>query len=255
MSEFWVSNKKFFCTYCRIYLQDNKISRQTHETGKKHKDNVAAYLRDVHTRSEEKGKANAETAAMMAIINQAASKQFAKDQRAKLEPHAAKHEPNIDDYGSGSRRSDQGGTSASDREAGKILDMLAKQREDKAEALRAKAAAESAAAKSEAGADENPHPYGEWSTLESAPSRGADAAGGEKRARDSGKSSHQPSWADDGDEEPEDNVKRFKVTEKVLSTAGTFGESEEAPAPVFKKRKAPRSSARRRDDQEREWAS
>ncbi|KAJ3178290.1 hypothetical protein HDU87_003602 [Geranomyces variabilis] len=253
MSEYWVSNKKFFCTYCRIYLQDNKISRQTHETGKKHKDNVAAYLRDVHTRTEEKGKANAETAAMMAIINQAASKQFARDQRAKLEPHATKHEPNIDDYGSGTRRSDQGGggPSASDREAGKILDLLAKQREDKAEALRAKAAAEAAAdGEGEGGGPESdPHPYGEWSTLETASSlRGADAAGGEKRPRESGKTSNQPSWADDGDEEPEDNVKRFKVTEKVLPTEGTFGESDEAPAPVFKKRKAPRSSARRRDD-------
>ncbi|KAJ3148042.1 hypothetical protein HDU86_007610 [Geranomyces michiganensis] len=249
MSDYWVSNKKFYCTYCRIYLQDNKISRQTHETGKKHKDNVAAYLRDVHTRTEEKGKANAETAAMMAIINQAASKQFAKDQRGKLEPHG-KHEPYFDDYGRGANSSfhrPEQGPSAADREAGKILDMLAKQREDKAEALRAKAAAESAADSGEP----DPHPYGTWSTLDPVPSlhsASANAVQGEKRARDSSKSSNQPSWADDGDEEPEDNVKRFKVVEKVLSSRDTFEENEDAPAPVFKKRKPPRNAARRRDD-------
>lgn len=52
MSEYWKSQAKFWCKFCKIYVTDNKISRQNHDNGKKHKDNVSMYLRDVDRRSK-----------------------------------------------------------------------------------------------------------------------------------------------------------------------------------------------------------
>ncbi|KAI9329268.1 hypothetical protein BDR26DRAFT_922985 [Obelidium mucronatum] len=62
MSERWVSNKKYFCEYCRIYIADNKPvefadkSRTLHETGLKHKGNIERHLTDVRKRDAEKRK-------------------------------------------------------------------------------------------------------------------------------------------------------------------------------------------------------
>ncbi|KAJ3295370.1 hypothetical protein HK104_002747, partial [Borealophlyctis nickersoniae] len=70
MSERWVSNKKYYCSYCKIYIQDNKASRNIHEGGKKHKEAVEMFLRDVHRRSENKSKQDQETRAMLERIEQ-----------------------------------------------------------------------------------------------------------------------------------------------------------------------------------------
>ncbi|KAI8921404.1 hypothetical protein DFJ77DRAFT_437446 [Powellomyces hirtus] len=233
MSEYWVANKKFFCIYCRIYLQDNKISRQTHESGKKHKDNVAGYLRDVHKRAEEKGKVDAETSAMMAKIEQAANKQYALDTRIKR--------PAGDDADAdftSSRPPAAYKATAGESEAGRVLDRLAKERADKA-------AAKALAAKAETvgGGDEESHPYGDWATVDTpAPPPPPPSK------QDPNAPANATVWADEGDEEPEDNVKSFKVKEKTLPLRDDDDDgAKSVAAPVFKKRKVAGAARKRAD--------
>ncbi len=38
MTEKWVSTPKWFCRYCKVWIADNKPSRQHHEQGAKHTD-------------------------------------------------------------------------------------------------------------------------------------------------------------------------------------------------------------------------
>ncbi|KAJ3026295.1 UNVERIFIED_CONTAM: hypothetical protein HDU68_005896 [Siphonaria sp. JEL0065] len=56
MADRWVSNKKYFCEYCRIFIADNKPSRTQHETGLKHKGNIEKHLTEVRKRDAEKRK-------------------------------------------------------------------------------------------------------------------------------------------------------------------------------------------------------
>ena len=48
MSEYWKSNAKKYCDYCKVWISDNKASINIHESGKNHKDNVKAKLEDVN---------------------------------------------------------------------------------------------------------------------------------------------------------------------------------------------------------------
>jgi hypothetical protein len=48
MSEYWKSNAKKYCDYCKVWISDNKASINIHESGKNHKDSVKAKLEDVN---------------------------------------------------------------------------------------------------------------------------------------------------------------------------------------------------------------
>ena len=41
MTEFWVSRSKFWCEYCKVWLDDSKNARARHEDGERHKAAVA----------------------------------------------------------------------------------------------------------------------------------------------------------------------------------------------------------------------
>jgi hypothetical protein len=43
MTEYWVSQAKFYCKYCNVWIADNKPSRQHHDTGVKHKEKVSLF--------------------------------------------------------------------------------------------------------------------------------------------------------------------------------------------------------------------
>lgn len=45
MTEYWVSQAKFFCKFCNIWIADNKPSRQHHDNGVKHKISIELYHR------------------------------------------------------------------------------------------------------------------------------------------------------------------------------------------------------------------
>ncbi|RIA94479.1 hypothetical protein C1645_561485 [Glomus cerebriforme] len=79
MSEYWVSQQKHWCQYCRIYIADNKPSRTMHEQGKKHKENVEKFLRDIRRRDHENRKEEEKTKRELERIERAAMKQYKKD--------------------------------------------------------------------------------------------------------------------------------------------------------------------------------
>ena len=56
MTEYWVSQAKHWCEYCRIYIGGSKQSIAFHEAGKKHKEIVELSLKDMRMRGREKRK-------------------------------------------------------------------------------------------------------------------------------------------------------------------------------------------------------
>ena len=54
MSEYWVSNKKYFCKYCNIYIADDKPSRTQHEGGLRNKGNVERFVRGLYKAGEKR---------------------------------------------------------------------------------------------------------------------------------------------------------------------------------------------------------
>ncbi|CAG8482488.1 12851_t:CDS:2 [Funneliformis mosseae] len=78
-SDYWISQQKHWCQYCRIYIADNKPSRTMHEQGKKHKENVEKFLRDIRRRDHENRKEDEKTKRELDRIERAAMKQYKKD--------------------------------------------------------------------------------------------------------------------------------------------------------------------------------
>ena len=56
MSEYWVSNKKYYCKYCEIYIADDAPSRQHHENGLRHKGNRDRFVRGLYKQGEKRKK-------------------------------------------------------------------------------------------------------------------------------------------------------------------------------------------------------
>lgn len=54
MSEFWVSHKKYYCTYCKIYISDDAPSKAQHENGLRHIGNKERFVRNLYKTSEKK---------------------------------------------------------------------------------------------------------------------------------------------------------------------------------------------------------
>ncbi|CAB4445659.1 unnamed protein product [Rhizophagus irregularis] len=79
LSEYWVSQQKHWCQYCRIYIADNKPSRTMHEQGKKHKENVEKFLRNIRRKDHENRKEEEKTRRELERIERAAMKQYKKD--------------------------------------------------------------------------------------------------------------------------------------------------------------------------------
>ncbi|KAH8393967.1 hypothetical protein KR215_011304, partial [Drosophila sulfurigaster] len=78
-TEYWKSNERKYCDFCKCWLSDNKASIAFHESGKRHKLNVAKRITDISRSSEkaerEKQKMNMEIRKM----EEAAMKSYAQD--------------------------------------------------------------------------------------------------------------------------------------------------------------------------------
>ncbi|KAI8050280.1 hypothetical protein BDF22DRAFT_635149 [Syncephalis plumigaleata] len=79
MADYWKSQARYWCKYCKIYVTDNPISRQHHEQARKHKGNVERFLRETHTRIQKEKEENDYLAREMAKINQAAQSAYNLD--------------------------------------------------------------------------------------------------------------------------------------------------------------------------------
>ena len=79
-TEYWVSQARHWCEYCRIFIGGSKQSIAFHENGKKHKEIVALSLKDMRRRGRERKKEQSELERELAQIERAANKEYmAKD--------------------------------------------------------------------------------------------------------------------------------------------------------------------------------
>ncbi|KZS98468.1 hypothetical protein SISNIDRAFT_422352 [Sistotremastrum niveocremeum HHB9708] len=79
MSEFWVSKKKYWCTYCEIYITDDAPSRQHHENGLRHKGNKERFVRGLYKSGEKRRRDLEDEQRDLKGIDKAAAAAFAQD--------------------------------------------------------------------------------------------------------------------------------------------------------------------------------
>ncbi|KAJ3336743.1 hypothetical protein HDU93_002288 [Gonapodya sp. JEL0774] len=79
MSEFWVSQKRYWCKYCAVWIADNKAQRTQHETGLKHKGNKERFIRNVERREKHNQIEEEKTKRMLEKMEKDAAAQFAAD--------------------------------------------------------------------------------------------------------------------------------------------------------------------------------
>lgn len=52
-SEYWKSNPRKFCDFCKCWIAENKPSIEFHERGKRHKENVQKRLEEISKKGKE----------------------------------------------------------------------------------------------------------------------------------------------------------------------------------------------------------
>ncbi|XP_053163390.1 WW domain-binding protein 4 isoform X3 [Hemicordylus capensis] len=89
MADYWKSQPKKFCDYCKCWIADNKPSIEFHERGKNHKENVAKKISEIKKKSLEKAKEEEKMSKEFAAMEEAAMKAYQEDLKrlgAKAEP-------------------------------------------------------------------------------------------------------------------------------------------------------------------------
>ncbi|KAJ2097549.1 hypothetical protein GGI16_004533 [Coemansia sp. S142-1] len=85
----WDRNNKYWCNYCRIFVHDNKTTRNLHDSGTKHKDNVQKFLRQIQKDEEARNQAEKKLDAQLKSIETAATISYNKD----IATHSAESAP------------------------------------------------------------------------------------------------------------------------------------------------------------------
>ncbi|KAM9820832.1 WW domain-binding protein 4 [Neosynchiropus ocellatus] len=78
-ADYWKSQPRKFCQYCKCWIADNKPSIEFHERGKNHKENVAAKFNDIRKKSVNKAKQEAKMSKQFAAMEEAAHKAYEQD--------------------------------------------------------------------------------------------------------------------------------------------------------------------------------
>ncbi|XP_048054689.1 WW domain-binding protein 4 isoform X2 [Megalobrama amblycephala] len=79
MADYWKSQPKKFCQYCKCWIADNKPSVEFHERGKNHKENVAAKIEEIKKKSVAKAKQEKKMSKEFAAMEEAALKAYEED--------------------------------------------------------------------------------------------------------------------------------------------------------------------------------
>lgn len=79
MADYWKSQDKKFCDFCKCWIADNKPSIQFHESGKKHQENVNRQLSEISKQSIVDQKKREEDNADFKKMEQEALKAYMKD--------------------------------------------------------------------------------------------------------------------------------------------------------------------------------
>uniref|UniRef100_A0A4W6DL59 WW domain binding protein 4 n=1 Tax=Lates calcarifer TaxID=8187 RepID=A0A4W6DL59_LATCA len=78
-ADYWKSQPRKFCQYCKCWIADNKPSIEFHERGKNHKENVAAKISEIKKKSIEKAKQEERMSKEFAAMEEAAMKAYQED--------------------------------------------------------------------------------------------------------------------------------------------------------------------------------
>ncbi|XP_029928890.1 WW domain-binding protein 4 [Myripristis murdjan] len=90
MADYWKSQPKKFCQYCKCWIADNKPSIEFHERGKNHKENVAAKIAEIKKKSIDKAKQEERMSKEFAAMEEAALKAYQEDmKRMEMESGSA----------------------------------------------------------------------------------------------------------------------------------------------------------------------
>ncbi|XP_034934670.1 WW domain-binding protein 4 [Chelonus insularis] len=79
MADYWKSQGRKFCDFCKCWIADNKPSIQFHEGGKKHKENVSKRLKEIHKNSAKQAKINKKFENDLKSMEDAAMAAYLKD--------------------------------------------------------------------------------------------------------------------------------------------------------------------------------
>lgn len=79
MADYWKSQPRKFCQYCKCWIADNKPSIDFHERGKNHKENVTAKISEIKKKSVEKAKQDQRKSKQFAAMEEAAMKAYEED--------------------------------------------------------------------------------------------------------------------------------------------------------------------------------
>lgn len=82
MADYWKSQAKKFCDFCKCWIADNKPSIQFHESGKRHKENVACRISEISKRSAKNQKESIQIDKEMKKMEEQALKAYMKDVEA-----------------------------------------------------------------------------------------------------------------------------------------------------------------------------
>ncbi|XP_059540760.1 WW domain-binding protein 4 isoform X2 [Myotis daubentonii] len=93
-ADYWKSQPKKFCDYCKCWIADNRPSVEFHERGKNHKENVAKRISEIKQKSLDKAKEEEKASKEFAAMEEAALKAYQEDlKRLGLESEIS--EPSI----------------------------------------------------------------------------------------------------------------------------------------------------------------
>ncbi|KAK2576977.1 hypothetical protein KPH14_011941 [Odynerus spinipes] len=78
-ADYWKSQGRKFCDFCKCWIADNKPSIDFHEGGKKHKENVSKRLKEIHKNSAKQAKQNKKFEDDLKKMENAAMAAYLKD--------------------------------------------------------------------------------------------------------------------------------------------------------------------------------
>ncbi|XP_030384685.1 WW domain-binding protein 4 [Scaptodrosophila lebanonensis] len=79
MTDYWKSNERKYCDFCKCWLSDNKASIAFHESGKRHKLNVAKRITDISRSSEKAERERQKMDSEIRKMEEAAMRSYAQD--------------------------------------------------------------------------------------------------------------------------------------------------------------------------------
>ena len=89
MADYWKSQARKFCDFCKCWIADNKPSIEFHESGKKHKENVSKRLKEIHKNSAKQAKAQKKFDNDIEKMEKAAMAAYLKDVESNVKDMTA----------------------------------------------------------------------------------------------------------------------------------------------------------------------